>query len=392
MPHYMNEDRELIRNIAREFTEKEVKPVAGEIDKDDKFPVELFRRCGELGFTSVNVSEEYGGSGIDLTSFSLVIEEISKESATLAMCIIGHAALAATVINDAGTEEQKKRWLPPLVSGKSIGAYCMTEPTGNADPSMYSCTAVKDGKEWVINGTKVFCTNIGVADYYIVLTVTGEFNRVKKAGRTFFMVEKNTPGFSIGKIEDKFGLRGSNTGTIYFKNVRVPEENMIGPFNSADSVAPQTLYYEMTVAGASALGIAERAYEKALNFSLARTIKTGTPYYYNFQLVRGKLTEMKMDIEAMRSFIYDQTTSIDNGEINIPVAILVKPYCYRKAEMICSLAIDLHGGIGVVKEAGVERLWRDAKIGMIAGGQYDYLIDVAGKVLGAAGVSKKLKI
>ena len=388
MPHYMNEERELIRNIAREFTEKEVMPVAMEIDKNESFPIDLLKRCGELGFAGINVPEEYGGSGIDLTSFAIVIEELSKGCATLAMCLIGHAALATTAVNVAGTEEQKKKWLARLATVEGLAAYCMTEPTGNADQSLWSCKATKEGKDWVINGTKVFCTNIGVADYYIVMTVTDDLNNPKKSGHTYFMVEKGTPGLSIGKIEDKVGLRGSNTGTIYFKNVRVPEENMIGSINQAETVAPQTLYFEMVASGASALGIAESAYEKAFTFSLQRTVRNDIPYYFNFELVRAKLTEMKMEIEALRSFVYDQTTRIDNNEVNLPIAILVKPYSFKKAEMICSLAVDLHGGLGVVKEVGVERLWRDAKIGMIAGGQYDYLIDLVGKILGATRGSK----
>lgn len=388
MPHYMNEDRELIRNIAREFAQKEVRPLVKEIEESDEFPVELFKRCGELGFTSINVPEEYGGSGIDLTTFTIIIEEISRECATLAMCLIAHAGLAATVVAYAGNDEQKKKWLTPIAKGESIAAYCMTEPSGNADQSMWTCTATKDGNDYVINGTKIFCTNIGVSDYYIVKTVTGDLNPATAEGNTYFMVEKDTPGFSVGKIEDKVGWRGSNTGTLYFKNVRVPAENMLGPFNMANAACPQTVFFEMTSCGGCALGLAVEAYERAFAYSLSRVVKSGMPFYFHFGSMRSRLTLMKAEVEVLRSFVYDQTTRIDNGEINIALAVLVKAYAFQKAELVCSQAIDLHGGIGVVKDTGIERLWRDAKVGMIGGGQYDNLIDLAGLMLGQAGVPK----
>lgn len=384
MPHYMNEDRALIRNVAREFAEKEVRPVATEIDRSDRFPVELFKRCGELGFTSINVPEIYGGSGIDLTSFTIVVEEIAKESATLGIILVAHAGLAATVVAVLGTDEQKRKWLTPLAAGEKIGVYCMTEPTGNADPSMYSCTATKDGDDYIINGTKIFCTNIGVADYYVVKTVTGELNPAVGEGRTYFMVEKDTPGFSVGKIEDKLGWRGSNTGTLYFKNVRVPAGNMLGPFNRGDGACLQPVYYEMTSIGAVALGLAERAYEKTMSYVLARPVKSGLPFYFHFETMRTRLTEMKMNIEAMSSYIYTQTAMVDCGEIDLPASILVKPFCFGNAEKICSTAIDLHGGVGVVRETNIERLWRDAKVGTIGGGQSDNLMDMAGMMYGAA--------
>ncbi|HWQ74360.1 MAG TPA: acyl-CoA dehydrogenase family protein [Syntrophomonas sp.] len=382
MPHFMNEDRELIRNIAREFAEKEVRPLAAEIDRNETFPVELFKRCGELGFTSINVPEEYGGSGIDLTTFSIVIEEISKECATLGMCLIAHAALAVAVVAVGGSEQQKQKWLTPMASGEKIAAYCMTEPSGNADQSTWTCTATQDGDEYVINGTKIFCTNIGVSDYYIVKTVTGEYDPAAGAGNTYFMVEKGTPGFTVGKLEDKVGWRGSATGTLYFKNVRVPAENMIGPFNQANTAIPHPVFYEMTSAGACALGIAEKAYSKTHTYTLSRVVKSGLPFYFYFETMRTRIGEMKMNIEAMRSLIYNQTTMVDNGEIDMPTIIMVKPYCFKAAENICSVAIDLHGGVGVVKETGVEQLWRDAKVGMIGGGQYDNLIDMAALMLG----------
>jgi|GEM_PF-425842 len=388
MPHYMNEDRELIVSTVREFVENEVKPVAREIDTSDVFPLELFHRCGELGYTNINVPKEFGGSEIDLTTFSLIIEEISKESATLGMCLIAHAGLAATAVNYMGSDEQKAKWLVPMAQGTSVGAYCMTETTGLAERSMWSCRAVQDGDDWVINGKKIFCTNIEVSDYFVVLAVTGDTQPLVTPPSTLFMVEKDTPGFSIGQIEDKVGWRGSSTGILNFDEVRVPAQNMLGPLHMGATCA-QTALFEMPSAGACALGIAEAAYEMAFNFALNRTVGDGQPYYMYFESMRTRLQEMKLDLEAMRSFIYNVTTMIDNGEIDAPIAYMMKAYCFRRAESICSQAIDLHGGLGVVIDTGVERLWRDAKVGMIGGGQYDNLLDLAGKLTGMAALAKQ---
>jgi alkylation response protein AidB-like acyl-CoA dehydrogenase len=387
MPHYLNEDRELIIATVREFVENEVKPQAKEIDRSDQFPLDLFRRCGELGLTNLYVPKEYGGSDLDLTTFSLIIEEISKECATLGMCLIAHAGLAATVVNYFGTDEQKKKWLVPLAKGEAIGVYCMTEPTGISDRSMWTCTATPDGEDWIIDGTKVFCTNIGVAEYYVVLAVTGPVGPTGQPATTYFMVEKDYPGFEVGQIEDKVGWRGSNSGVLYFRQVRVPQQNMLGPLHQAATLA-QTALFEMPSAGACALGLAEAALAKAFAFALNRPLGNGQSYYMGYESMRTRLQEMRLDVEAMRSFIYDTTTNIDKGEVDAPTAYMMKAYCFKKAESVCSQAIDLHGGLGVVIDTGIERLWRDAKVGMIGGGQYDNLLDLSAKIVGLTALAK----
>jgi alkylation response protein AidB-like acyl-CoA dehydrogenase len=383
MAYYMTEERRRIVDNAREFAVNEVRPRAAEIDEKDQFPVDLFIRCGELGLTSINVGQEYGGSGIDLTTFTLGVEEISKECATLGLALIAHAPAAAMALSVQGTEEQKQRWLRPMASGTSIGAYCVTEPTGVADPSMWSCKATQDGDEWVIEGTKVFVSNIGVADFYVVKTVTGEYDAAAGAGETHFVVEKDTPGFRVEKIEDKLGWRGSNTGVLRFDGVRVPALNKLGGFNLATAECPQIYYYEFVACGGVALGMCETAYEKAFQYALKRPTKSGAPYYFVYESMRTRLAAMRADVDALRGYIYDRTSRIDEGEISMGQSLLVKAYAWRVAERVCSQALDLHGAVGVVKGSGVEQLLRDAKVGQIGGGQYDMLLDAAGLALGA---------
>ena len=383
MPYYMTEERAQFVDSVRKFAKKEVRPRAVEIDEKDQFPVDLFVRCGELGLTSINVGEEYGGSGIDLTTFALGVEEISKECATLGLSLIAHAPAATMALSVQGTEEQKQRWLRPMAAGTSIGAYCVTEPSGNADPGMWTCRASKDGDDWVIDGTKIFVSNIGVADYYVVKTVTGEYDATTGAGETHFMVEKGTPGFRVEKIEDKLGWRGSNSGILRFDNVRVPAGNMIGAFNLASAECPQINYFEMVACGAVALGMSETAYEMAFQYALMRPTKSGVPYYFTYETMRTRLAAMRADVDALRGYIYDRTSRIDEGEISMGRSLLVKAYAWRVAERVCSQAMDLHGAVAVVKGSGVEQLLRDAKVGQIGGGQYDMLLDAAGLALGA---------
>jgi len=237
---------------------------------------------------------------------------------------------------------------------------------------MWSCTATKDGDDWVIDGTKIFVSNIGVADYYVVKTVTGEYDATTGAGQTHFMVEKGTPGFRVEKIEDKLGWRGSNTGVLRFDGVRVPALNKLGGFNLATAECPHIYYCEFVACGGVALGMCETAYEMAFQYALKRPTKSGTPYYFVYESMRTRLAAMRADVDALRGYIYDRTSRIDEGEISMGHSLLVKAYAWRVAERVCSQAMDLHGAVGVVKGSGVERLLRDAKVGQIGGGQYEH--------------------
>ena len=375
MPVYMNEQRELIRASVREFADKELRPVSSKIDTEDAFPVELFKRAGELGFLDLAVPEEYGGAGMDLTSHCVVIEEIAKASATMAMCMIAHSGLAMTAVNVLGTPEQKAKWLEPLVTGRAIGVYCMTEPCGNGNDGAYSCKAVVDGGDLVINGTKIFCTNVGVADLFVVKAVTSD------AKCSYIMVEKGTPGLNVGKIEDKVGWRGSSTGVVNFDNVRVPMANLLGPINQGVDIAVQCVFNEMIACGACTLGISEEALDITLNYTSHRPHKDGVCFPFKFDVMRVRMAEARSKINAIRGATYLASMDYDAGKPDFINSVMVKPYSYKAAEEITSVCMDLHGGVGVVRDAVIERLWRDAKVGLIGGGQYDNLLSTCGAMM-----------
>ena len=375
MPFFMNEDREAVVEVAREFAQKECAPLVREIEETDRFPLELFRRAGELGLVGLTIPEELGGSGMDLTTLCLVAEEISKVLPALGQIMMSHTGLSLMALQQIQDKEVMKEWLPKAAQGQAIGVCCLTEPCGNSDMSGWKTTAVKDGDEWVINGGKIFCTNVGAADYYIVSAKTDEFDFPMLYGATGFFVPKGTPGVTVGHIEDKIGWRGSSTGSIYFNEVRVPDAWRIGPEHL--QLTCWDSRPELIAEGACGLGIAEAAYEATLKFAKERLLPNGVPFYYAHQTMRTRITEMKMKIEAMRGFVYMFADMADRGENVVPDFMLIKPYTASVAQEICSVAIDLHGGIGVCRDYDIERYWREAKIMMIGGGQYDMNIDRA---------------
>lgn len=376
MPFFMNEDRAAVLEVAREFVEKECKPLVREIDASDRFPIELFRKAGELGLIGIGIPEELGGSGMDLTTLCLVAEEISKVLPALGQIIMSHTGLSLMALGMVQDEEIKKKWLPDAAQGRAVGVCCLTEPCGNSDMTGWTTTAVKDGDEWVINGGKIFCTNVGAADYYIVSAKTDEFNLAQGYGATGFFVPKGTPGVTVGHIEDKIGWRGSSTGSIYFNDVRVPDKWRVGPEHY--QLAVWDSKPELIAEGACALGIAEAAYETVKAFAKQRLLPNGIPYYYAHQTMRTRITEMRMKIEAMRGMVYMYAAMADSSEPIGPEFMLIKPYTASVAQEICSTAIDLHGGIGCCRDYNIERYWREAKICMIGGGQYDMQIDSVG--------------
>lgn len=369
MEFYLNDEREIVRNAVREFTDREVRPLAEKIDQEDYFPTELFRRMGELGFLDLFVPEEYGGNNADLTTFCIVVEEVSKASATLGMSLIAHSCLSQGLVTLMPDCELKRRVLPELVSGQKIGCTSSTEPCGYGNQTAYATRAVSDGDDFVITGQKVFATNIGAADYYFVDCVLDE-----PGPRGLILVEKGTPGFTIGESEDKVGWRGSNSGTLYFDNVRVPQTNLV----SKDSTIAG--YFEVVACGACALGISEEAYDMLWNYAMQRMHASGKPYPLEYQVMRIRMMENLAKINAIRSMTYAETANNDTGTPNLVNGFLIKPTCFQYAEEITSQSMNLFGGVGVVKGTGIERLWRDAKVGLIGGAAYDLCLDTASMV------------
>ena len=369
MEFWMNDERELVRESIREFVATEVEPLARKIDEEDYFPAELFPKLGELGFLDLYVPEEYGGSNLDLISHAIICEEISKVSPTLGMCLIAHSALAMTMINKMPDGEEKSKWLPELVSGKAIGCVATTEPCGNGNPGGFATFVTEDGDDYVINGQKSMATNIGVSKYYMV-------EAADPAGEhTFYVVEAGTPGFTVGKAENKVGWRGSHTGTLYFENVRIPKSHKL-PNTFLDAS-----YFEMVGSGAVALGIAETAWDKAWTYAMNRKTAEGVPFPVQYQVMANRFMEALGKIDCIRYLTYAEALGFVSGAPDPVHSTLVKPNAFKLAEEVASVCIDMCGGVGLSIDTGVERMWREAKCGMIGGGQYDLLLDIAFKTL-----------
>ncbi len=372
---YINEDRQLMLNVARDFVEKEVKPAAMEIDKTSRFPMELFKRAGELGFLGITISEEFGGLGGDHTTLALILEEIAKSLPVLTVAMGAHSLLAGGLLNMLGTPEQKKKYLVPAVSGDIIMACGNTEASGGANYPEHTTRAVLEGEEWVINGGKVLISNIGVADVYIVLALTSEqLTPADRAGMSAFIIEAGTPGFDVGIPEHKLGWHGSATGSISFKNCRIPKENLLGPLGGCLQAMFVSATDEFLSCGPVGLGIAEGAYEMAFKYSLDR-VQCGQSMFDRFQVTRHKLVKMYTEIESLRALVYSTYAMKDQGDLCLASGRMLKCKGAEVSEYVGREAIQLFGGVGTIVDTGVERFWRDAKVLAIGGASVESLTD-----------------
>lgn len=372
---YLNEDRQLMVNITREFMEKEVKPVVMKYEDSAEFPLELYKRAGELGLLGIPFPEDQGGLGSDWTTYALVVEEIGKVMPVLAINIGSSSVLAGGLVQTAGTPEQIEKFMKPANRGDIIFGGAFTEATGGSNFFEMQGSAVRDGDEYVINANKLFITNAGgAADVYLVLVRTGELNPAKAEGFSFFFVEKDRPGFSAADPEIKMGWHGSHSGGLTLKNVRVPKENLLGKEGDGLKYLAYNSPDEFALTGALCLGMAEGAYDMALQYSMER-MQQGKSMFDNFQITRHKLANMKMEIEALRDFVFTTYDLRDKGIISPDRSRMLKIKGAKVAEYVCGEAIQLHGGLGVVHGTGVDRFWRDAKISQIAGGSIEALTD-----------------
>jgi butyryl-CoA dehydrogenase len=358
----LTEEHEMIRKMAREFAEKEVAPIAAEMDEKGEVPFENIKKMGELGFLGLTVSEEYGGAGMDTVSYCLAIEEISKACAATAIVMAVQNSLVCYGIEKFGTEEQKQRFLVPLAEGKFIGAFALTEPGAGCDAAAQKTTMVLDDDEYIVNGTKHFITNGGFADIILLFGMTDESKGYR--GISALLVEKGTPGFSVGKEEDKMGIRATNTCELIFEDCRVPVTNRLGEDGQGFKIAMTVLDAGRIGVGAQALGIAEAAYEAALEYAKVRE-QFGQPIA-NFQGIRWMLADMATRIEAARLLVYNAALAKDRAEETgarySKEAAMAKLYASETASWVTDLAIQIHGGYGYMKEYPVERYYRDARI------------------------------
>ena len=354
----LTEEQKLIQEKAREFASKELEPIASKLDELGKPPIEQFRKLGELGFLGLMVPEEYGGSKADTVSYVLVIEELSRVCASTGIMVAIQNSLVCQPIAIFGTEEQKRRYLPSLASGKAIGAFALTEPEAGSDAASIRTRAVRDGDYYVISGLKHFITNGSIADVVIVFATVDPSLRHK--GITAFIVEKGTPGFRPGREENKMGIRATNTSELIFEECRVPASNRLGQEGEGFKIALMMLDSGRIGVAAQAVGIARRAYEEALKYAKSRQ-QFGQPIA-QFQAIQWMLVDMATRIEAARLLTIKAALKKDSGERYTKEAAMAKLFASEMAVWVTDRAIQIHGGYGYMKEYVVERLYRDAKI------------------------------
>lgn len=385
MEYFLTEEQTMIRDLARQIAQEKIAPVAAHHDETGEFPWEIMKILAENDFFRTFIDEEYGGLGMGSMGLVLATEELSRACGGIALGFAG-TALGTFPILISGSDEQKAKYLPDIADGKCLAAFGLTEPNAGSDAGGIQTTAVKDGDEYVLNGSKIFITNGGVAGVYTIIAMT---NPAKGArGASAFIVEKDTPGFSIGKKEDKMGIRASITSELIFEDCRIPAENLIGREGLGFIVAMKTLDTSRPGVAAQALGIAQGAFDHALKYSRER-VQFGKPIS-SFQGNQFKLAEMATRIEAARALVYATAKSQDAGVKDISKeSAMSKLYAAETAMWVTTEAVQIFGGYGYMKEYPVEKYMRDAKITQIYEGTSEIQRDVIGKALIREAASKK---
>ena len=353
-----SKEQVLLRDLYKKFAETEVKPLAEELDEEERFPVETVEKLGRFGFLGTPFPKEYGGAGGDYLTYAMAVEELAKVCGTTAIIVSAHTSLCAGPIYMFGTEEQKQKYLVPLAKGEKLGAFGLTEPSAGTDASMQQTTAKLDGDEYVLNGTKVFITNAGYADTYIVIAMTDKSKGTK--GISAFIVEKGTPGFTIGKKERKMGIRGSATCELIFENCRIPKENMLGKEGQGFKIAMQTLDGGRIGVASQALGLAEGAIDECVKYVLER--KQFGRKIGQFQNTQFELADMAAKVEAVKLLVYEAACEKDAHKNFSHLAAMAKYLAGATASDVTRRCVQLFGGYGYTRDYPIERMMRDAKI------------------------------
>ncbi|MDI6855893.1 MAG: acyl-CoA dehydrogenase family protein [Candidatus Thermoplasmatota archaeon] len=354
----LTEEQLKFKALVREFAEKEIAPIAQEIDRDGRFPSEVITKAAKLGLLGITIPKEYGGLGLDNISYAIAIEEISKVSGSLGLTLEAHNSLCTWHIYNKGTEEQRKKYVVPLAKGQYLGAWALTEPLAGSDAASIQTTAVREGDYWVINGTKLFITNSDIAGTIVVMAVTDKSKRAK--GISAFIIEKGTEGLSYGKEEDKLGLRACRTVEVILENCKVPKENLLGGEGMGFIGAMETLYGGRVGVAAMAVGIAQAAYEVSLKYSKQR--KQFGKYICEFQAIQWMLANMATEIEAARLLALRAAYLADIGKRYVKEASMAKLFASEVAMKITAQAIQILGGYGYTEDYPVERFFRDVKL------------------------------
>lgn len=358
MDFSLSKTEELFLQMIREFAEKEVKPLAAEVDEEERFPLETVEKMAKIGLMGIPVPVKYGGAGGTNLMYGMAVEELSRVCGTTGVVLSAHTSLCCAPIMENGTEEQKMKYLPRLASGEWIGAFGLTEPNAGTDAAMQQTTAVLDGDHYVLNGNKIFITNAVYAHVYVIFAMTDK--SLGNKGISAFIVEKGTPGFSIGKKEKKMGIRGSATTELVFEDCRIPKENLLGQQGKGFAIAMKTLDGGRVGIAAQALGIAQGAMDETIKYTKER--KQFGRSISQFQNTQFQMADMETKVQATRLLVRSAHWKKDNGMPYSVDAAMAKLFAAETAMEVTTKAVQLHGGYGYTREYPVERMMRDAKI------------------------------
>ena len=367
MDFMLDKQHEMVRTLFKEFAEKEVKPLAQEVDETEVFPRVTVEKMAKAGFMGIPIPKEYGGQGADVLTYAMCVEELSKVCGTTGVIVSAHTSLCCDPILTFGTEEQKQKYLVPLAKGEKLGAFGLTEPGAGTDAQGQQTKAVLEGDEWVLNGSKIFITNGKEADVYVIFAVTGMIEKRGKMMKEIsaFIVEKGTPGFTFGTKENKMGIRGSSTYELIFTDCRIPKENMLGAQGKGFNIALHTLDGGRIGIAAQALGLAEGALDRTVEYVKER--KQFGRAIGAFQNTQFQLADMATKTKAAQFMVYAAACKKDeytkNPKVSYSVEAAQAKLCAAEVAMeVTTKAVQLHGGYGYIREYDVERMMRDAKI------------------------------
>ena len=353
-----SEEHDMLRDLSRKFADKEVRPHAEANDKNSEVPRDVLDKAAELGFLGLPFPEKYGGVEMGEIGYCIMLEEIARACFSTAVVIGGHVSIGAMAVYLGGTEEQKKRLLPPMCAGEKLASFALTEPQAGSDAAAMRTIAVKKGDRYIINGQKTFITNGGIADVYSIFALTNPDAGIH--GISAFLVDKETPGFKAGKPEDKMGIRGSHTTDLFFEDMEIPEENMLGEENKGFRVAMQTLDVGRIGIAALSLGAAKEVLDLSIKHSKQR-VQFGKPIA-KLQAIQWMLAEMSTSVFAMERMVYRTAWMYDNGQNVTQEAAIAKLFCSEELAKCTDLAVQLHGGMGYMRDYPIERFYRDARI------------------------------
>ncbi len=355
---FLTEEHHAIREMVRDFATREIAPKAAAVDREARFPEETFKELGKLDLLGLLVPTEYGGAAADYRSYAIAVEEIGRACGSTGLSYAAHCSLGTNPIKLFGTDEQKKKWLPKLANGEHLGCWALTEPGTGSDASAQKTTAKKEGDSWVLNGTKQFITNGTHADIAIIMAMTEP--ELGRKGISSFVIEKDTPGFYVSKVEKKLGMRGSPTTSLTMENCKIPAGNILGQPGEGYKQALTTLEGGRISIGALALGIAQAAFDAALAYAKQR--EAFGQAIGKFQFIQGYLADMATQISAARLLIYHAAWMKDQGQRVTMEGSQAKLFASEIASRVCNLGIQIHGGYGYVEDFPAERFLRDAKL------------------------------